>query len=133
MKKTFHGSCHCKKVRFEADLDLSAGTGKCNCAHCWKARNWSMIVKPEQVRFTAGESELTAYTVSGFVHFKFCKHCGVRVGGSGDIPELGGAYASVMLPALDDLDPAELVAAPVRYFNGKENDWMTTPRETRHL
>jgi hypothetical protein len=134
MKKTFHGSCHCKKVRFEADIDLSAGTGKCNCSICWKVRNWSVIVKPHDLRVQEGDGELTHYEWGQKVgRFAFCKHCGVRVFGRGNIPEIGGEYASIFLAALDDLPPGELVEAPLKYFNGRDNDWFNVPAETRHL
>lgn len=134
MKKTFHGSCHCKKVRFEADIDLSAGTGKCNCSICWKVRNWSVIVKPHDLRVQEGESELSDYQWGQKVgHAYFCKHCGVRVFGRGNIPEIGGEYASIVLAALDDLPPGELAEAPIKYFNGRDNDWFNVPAETRHL
>jgi hypothetical protein len=57
----------------------------------------------------------------------------VRSFSRGDIPEIGGAFVSIMLSSLDDLDPGELAAAPVRVSNGRDNDWMNPPSEARHL
>jgi hypothetical protein len=77
-KRTYHGSCHCGAIKFEADLDLEAGTGKCNCTFCWKVRNWSMGIKPADFRLLAGAESLGDYTKHPAGHHGFCKVCGVR-------------------------------------------------------
>jgi hypothetical protein len=66
-------------------------------------------------------------------HHVFCGHCGVRLYTYGHVEQIGGDYVSVALSALDDLSAAELTAAPVRFTNGREDDWFHVPAETRHL
>lgn len=132
--KTYHGSCHCGRVTFEADIDFAAGTGKCNCSICWKIRNWSVIVKPEAFRSLTGRDELGTYTfASGSNTHAFCKHCGVHAYGWGHVPEIGGDYFGVAVSCLDDLDPADLVAAPIKHMDGRADRWWLPPAEVRHL
>ena len=134
MLKTYHGSCHCGAVRFEADIDLAQGTNKCNCSICTKTRNWNVIVKPDAFRLLSGADSMSDYQFGSKAgHHLFCKHCGVRSFERGYVEQIGGDYVSVKVLALDDANLDEILAAPVRFANGRDNAWWNPPSETRHL
>ena len=44
-----------------------------------------------------------------------------------------GRFVAVAVASLDDVGVEELVGAPVRYIDGRNDDWVTAPVETRHL
>jgi len=130
MKKTYHGSCECEKVRIEATFDLAAGTFKCNCRMCTKSRFWGAVVDPSEFKILSGEDDLSVYWNRPEHHF--CKTCGTKVFGRGPGPD-GKVMVVVSLPVLDDLDPRELSQAPVMYFDGRHDRFDRQAEFTAHL
>ena len=134
MKRTYTGSCHCGAVRYEADLDLSAGTFKCNCSICTKLRNWFAVVQPESFRLLSDESELGEYQFGKkTIHHLFCKRCGVGSFGWGMDSKLGGKFYAIKVNCLDEATVDELANAPVQYLDGRHDNFRSAPAETRHL
>lgn len=133
MLKTYHGSCHCGAVRFEADIDLGKGTIRCNCSICAKARFWPAIIPPGAFRLLSGESMLTKYQFyTKTDQHLFCTCCGIRSFGIGHSPRWGDFYA-VNGMCLDDVADDELVNTPVTYLDGRGDNWDAPPSHTRHL
>jgi hypothetical protein len=137
MKKTYHGSCHCGAVRFECDLDLAAGTSKCNCSICAKTRYWKAVVRADAFRLEQGADVLSDYQFSGAtgagIHHSFCRRCGVKVFGTGSLAQLGGRFYAVNVACLDDATEQELAEAPVIFQDGRHDNWQRAPAETRYL
>lgn len=134
MLKTYHGSCHCGAVKYQADLDLSEGTNKCNCTICSKSRHWGKGIKPDAFRLLAGADAMFDYqwnTMQG--HRMVCRHCGVSPYSHGYVEEIGGAFVAIEVSTLDDATVDELVSGPITYMDGRHDNWFHRPEETRHL
>jgi hypothetical protein len=95
MLLTYKGSCHCGAVRFEADLDLTQPTYRCNCSICRRTRFWPAVARESGFRLLAGEQELTQYLFNSRKnqHY-FCRHCGVRPFGIGTETPIGKMYGA---------------------------------------
>jgi hypothetical protein len=134
MKKLHHGGCHCGAVRFECQLDPTEGTSRCNCSMCAKGRFWKAIARKEDFRILQGESQLSDYQFgSKNIHHLFCRQCGIKPFGRGDMEALGGTFYAVNVACLDGAAPEEMAAGPIQYQDGHHNAWGKAPAETRHL
>lgn len=133
------GSCHCGKVRYEVDLDLSKGSTRCNCSICQKARAWFIFVGGNAFHLIQGENAMTDYqwTPPGkpgpFLTYRFCSTCGVRIYATGDAESMGGRFYAFEVSTLDNCDTDELAAAPVKFVDGLHDRFDRAPADTRLL
>jgi hypothetical protein len=132
MLKTYHGSCHCGAVRFEADLDLTQSSYRCNCSICRRTRFWPAVATAEGFRLLKGQEELTQYLFhTRKNHHYFCRHCGVRAFGVGNETPMG-KMVGVNLGCLEDVSDEELTGIPITYVDGR-SDSQDPPEFFRHL
>jgi len=138
-KKHYHGSCHCKAVRYEVDLDLTNGTSRCNCSICWKARAWFAFISGDDFKLLTSQDEMGEYrwTPEGnpgpFLTYRFCSNCGVRIYATGDHESMGGKFYALNIPTLDDVDKDELAASPLKFNDNLHNRPDREPKDTRLL
>lgn len=133
MLKTYKGSCHCGAVRFEADLDLTQGTYRCNCSICRRSRFWPAVARPEGFRLLEGAGELTEYLFNTRKnqHF-FCRRCGVRPFGIGNETPVGRMYG-VNVGCLEGITEEELSRVPITPVDGMNDRWQERPEFFAHL
>lgn len=137
--QTYHGSCHCKAVRFTAAFDLANGTHRCNCSICWKSRAWFAIVQKEDFTLLAGSDALSQYAFAAGgrkapeLTYRFCKYCGTRIHAEGDMEDQGGKFYALHVPTLDDATQDELAAAPMTFMDNLHDRPRETSADTRLL
>ena len=108
------GGCHCKKVRFEAEVPRRVDVLECNCSICAATGFRHLIVPHSDFRLLSGEDALTSYRFgTGAANHLFCATCGIK---SFYQPRSHPGAWSVNLNALDDASGLEL---SVRAFDGR--------------
>lgn len=108
------GGCHCKTVRFEAEVPATAEVLDCNCSICSMTGFRHLIVPHGDFHLLSGGDALTGYRFgTGAAEHLFCRICGVK---SFYQPRSHPDAWSVNLNALDD---ASKIEVRVRLFDGR--------------
>lgn len=113
--RTYTGSCHCGKVKYEVTTDL-ASVIECNCSICSRAGYLLTFVPGSAVKLLSGEDSLASYQFNKMhVDHRFCKNCGVRPFGQGKGKDGSPMYA-INVRCLDGVDPKSL---DIKQVDGK--------------
>ena len=111
----YKGSCHCRKVAFEVEGELSAAV-RCNCSICARKGALLWAVSHDRLRLVAWGDDFGRYTFGrGAIAHRFCRSCGIHHFAE-DVSEGSERSAYVNINCLDDLD---LAAVEVFDFDGR--------------
>ena len=122
--RSLAGGCHCGRIRYGVEMDLSAPTLRCNCSICAKSRALISVVPAIAFQLLAGENELGTYTFGArHVAHHFCPNCGVKTHGA-SMMQGADAWVAVCVATLD-LAPSELASLQIEYRDGRAN--LKTP------
>ena len=110
------GSCHCGRVAFEVEGEITAGLS-CNCSICQRRGSVLWFVPRAQVRMKTPESDLQTYTFNKHrIQHHFCGVCGCAPFSEALAPATGEMGAAVNLRCVDDVDFASLT---IKHFDGR--------------
>jgi hypothetical protein len=77
MVKTYHGSCHCGRARFEVDADIDH-VRVCDCSICRRRGALIHRVSRESLRLLTPWQELRVYQWGSYTAKDFfCPNCGI--------------------------------------------------------
>ena len=111
---TYKGRCHCAKIAFEVEGDLTDAI-KCNCSICDESGYLHWMIERSQLRMITPLSEASLYNWgTGQARHYFCPQCGVAVlHNPRTAPD---ARFSVNIRSLEGVDPSKL---KITQFNGR--------------
>ena len=114
MRLKIDGGCHCRAVRFEAEVPRVIEVLDCNCSICSMTGFRHLIVPHHDFRLLCGTDTLSSYRFgSGAAEHLFCSVCGIK---SFYQPRSHPEAWSVNVNALDAVEALQIT---VRAFDGR--------------
>jgi Uncharacterized conserved protein len=111
----YQGSCHCKKIAFEVNGELT-GVMQCNCSICQRKGALMWFVPREQLQLKTQKSAMANYTFNKHrIQHYFCPTCGIHPFGEAVDPK-GNKMAAINIRCLEGVD---INAIPVQHFDGR--------------
>jgi hypothetical protein len=117
--RTVSGGCHCKAIRFEAQVALPFRAYDCNCSICRMTGYLHLIIPRKDFRPETGEATLSVYEFNTRVaKHSFCSVCGIK---SFYIPRSHPDGVSINVRCLDDLSNDDFEVLPFDGSNWESN------------
>ena len=111
----YKGSCHCGRVVFEVEGELTQVTD-CNCSICSRKGALLWFVPRDKLRLLSAEDRLATYKFGQrTIAHRFCPECGIHPFGEGTDPS-GNRIAAINVRCLEGV---ELSALSVSHFDGR--------------
>jgi hypothetical protein len=111
------GGCHCGRVRYTVEVDLSKPVLECNCSHCQIKGLLLAFVSANDFNITAGEESLTEYRFNtNKLQHLFCKVCGVESFCRGE-DDRGNKTVAVNVRTIDNIHLGSIERMP---YNGRD-------------
>lgn len=110
----YSGGCHCKKVRFEVELDLKSAIS-CNCSICAPRASLLAFAPTNSFNLISGLNDLSEYRFNTKkLQHLFCKTCGIF--SFGKAPQSDGS--EVVFINVRCLDNINLNNLEIQHFDG---------------
>ncbi len=115
-KTTYHGSCQCGAVSYEATSTPIEDALSCNCSMCRRKGSLLTFIPASDFDLKSGEEALSDYQFNKrVIHHLFCKTCGVTSFVRGQMPD-GTPMIALNVRCLDEIDPKAL---RINHVDGK--------------
>jgi hypothetical protein len=111
----YKGSCHCGKIAFEVEGDLTAAIA-CNCSICMRKGALLWAVPRDRLRLLSSDDSMGRYLFNKHeIAHRFCRVCGIHPFAE-EAEAKADRAAYINIRCLDGLD---LASVPIMAFDGR--------------